>query len=1192
MVDVAQIKHRQKLSNGAIRYSRETVKTRDSFGQVTMWESEGDLAVAGDEQCVRTTYASGGFPDDRVSETSTMPNFCSVPVDTQSVIAWSRYYYDNKTTLGSVMQGLLTKAEELTGSATRTWWTTATITYDGWSRVTKVTDALAQATSYGYTHTTGGLLSSMTITSADPDGSGPLTPLLTTTTFDTRTGHPIKTVEPGGQTTEATLDGLGRVTAVWLPGRAKTLTPSKKYEYTNATAGAERNAVKTLVLQADGITYVPSVTIFDSFLRPRQTQTADTIRYTRNFVDTSYNSAGEPVLIDEYNVGTRVDPRIMLEAPSSRTAIRRSHRLSYDFAGRVTNDALYGFEVYYWATATVYGGDRVAVTPPQGGTPTTTISDVFGRVTDVIEHLGPSTAYSGVTTKYAYNSAGNLTKVIDSKGDVWQYTWDLQGNRISEQDPDRGLTQSVFSKTGLLLSTTDARGVTIWHVYDALGRETSTTTAKGALLTSTAYDTVKKGLVASQTRYAHGVQFVDKVDIYDTAGRPTKTTTVIPAVTGLIGSQLAGSYSTTYTYNHDGSLSSQVLPKAGPLNAETLTYGYTAVGFPYSLTGTIGSVSTQYVSTSSYYSNDLFASFTAEVNGVGPLKSVVAWDASTERVNEVQVWGNNLTNAPSGGNLSLNYDQAGNITRVHEMWPGLVTDNQCFAYDFQRQLVDAWSPSTYGCSDPPTQSGLGGPAPYWHTWGIDTIGRVASKTDRTKTTSSTTNNTHPTAGATAVRPHTVTSAVTTGSTSGTRTYGYDAAGNMTSRLGPSGATQTLTWDEQGNPVQISEGGTVVARMVYDAQGSRLVRQQGSVTTVYVAGAEITLTGSTLSAVRYYSHHGQLVAARTSNANSDVWTLIADWQGTTHVQINHGTRQATLKWQDPYGQVRGQTGTGWVGEHGFVGGIKDDSGLTRIGARDYDPTLGAFITSDPIRSSVPPLGLNAYRYGYNSPATFSDRSGLKPLADGDYEYRSDGKGGWDLWSKPTTMVGPVAPGTSNNTIPGEKVLSEPKKPTGGSSSGSVSQVLIVDAQQRIDEYLRTNSERMENLAAFFTGLNPPWGPSGLVHTLKMFTFVELVKSHAYFDIKRQVEWQYLHGGSKMKTEFMYFNGQLWSAEQLGNYVFGYMGAAYGYNEEILCIAAGIYQAYEKEIHWEWLPTYFDEKDDNEKIRMGWNAYWNR
>jgi RHS repeat-associated protein len=47
--------------------------------------------------------------------------------------------------------------------------------------------------------------------------------------------------------------------------------------------------------------------------------------------------------------------------------------------------------------------------------------------------------------------------------------------------------------------------------------------------------------------------------------------------------------------------------------------------------------------------------------------------------------------------------------------------------------------------------------------------------------------------------------------------------------------------------------------------------------------------------------------------------------------------------------RGTTGAGWQGTKGFVGGTTDaTTGLTHLGARDYDPTTVRFISVDPVR----------------------------------------------------------------------------------------------------------------------------------------------------------------------------------------------------------------------------------------------------
>ncbi|MFS8105240.1 hypothetical protein LFM09_49940, partial [Lentzea alba] len=47
----------------------------------------------------------------------------------------------------------------------------------------------------------------------------------------------------------------------------------------------------------------------------------------------------------------------------------------------------------------------------------------------------------------------------------------------------------------------------------------------------------------------------------------------------------------------------------------------------------------------------------------------------------------------------------------------------------------------------------------------------------------------------------------------------------------------------------------------------------------------------------------------------------------------------------------------------------------MGAREYDPALGRFISVDPVMDLADPRQWNAYVYSNNSPVTFSDPTGL-------------------------------------------------------------------------------------------------------------------------------------------------------------------------------------------------------------------------
>ncbi|WP_017975302.1 RHS repeat-associated core domain-containing protein [Actinopolyspora halophila] len=77
---------------------------------------------------------------------------------------------------------------------------------------------------------------------------------------------------------------------------------------------------------------------------------------------------------------------------------------------------------------------------------------------------------------------------------------------------------------------------------------------------------------------------------------------------------------------------------------------------------------------------------------------------------------------------------------------------------------------------------------------------------------------------------------------------------------------------------------------------------------------------------------------------------------------------------PFGASRGEQ-TEFPGEKGFVGGTIDASvGLTTLGARQYDPNTGRFISVDPVMDLTDPQQMHGYTYGNNNPATNADPSG--------------------------------------------------------------------------------------------------------------------------------------------------------------------------------------------------------------------------
>ncbi|GIG69292.1 RHS repeat domain-containing protein [Phytomonospora endophytica] len=320
-------------------------------------------------------------------------------------------------------------------------------------------------------------------------------------------------------------------------------------------------------------------------------------------------------------------------------------------------------------------------------------------------------------------------------------------------------------------------------------------------------------------------------------------------------------------------------------------------------------------------------------------------------------------------NTNYTYNDVGTITRIEE---DVKNDTQCFGYDRLQRLTDAWTPSSEKCSDAPDAENLGGPAPYWKTYGHDDTGNRISLTDNTTGATTAYKQTDT------AHPHAVTSASTsTAATTDTpfiRNFQYDDAGNMKARTSPSGTEQSLTWDVEGRLATIADAAGSSTN-IYGADGERLIRRDPKGATLYLPGQEIrydTATNSR-SCARYYTHAGSVFAVRTT-AGGLQW-LFNDHQGTASVAINQGNPQVlTYRYQDPYGNPRG-TSVAWPGERGFQNGVNDPSGLTHIGAREYDGTLGRFISDDPVAMTENRQQLHGYAYASNSPLSVSDPSGL-------------------------------------------------------------------------------------------------------------------------------------------------------------------------------------------------------------------------
>ena len=165
--------------------------------------------------------------------------------------------------------------------------------------------------------------------------------------------------------------------------------------------------------------------------------------------------------------------------------------------------------------------------------------------------------------------------------------------------------------------------------------------------------------------------------------------------------------------------------------------------------------------------------------------------------------------------------------------------------------------------------------------------------------------------------------------------------------------------------------------MYDADGNLLIRRDPATATLYLDDEQISLDDSTntVTGTRYYAINGTVVASRTGNRNPVY--LIPDRQNTNQLAITSDTQTVTRRQYLPFGQPRGTTLSTWPGgDKGYVGGTPDPTtNLENLGAREYNPATGRFLSADPVLETTDANQTNGYDYAGNDPVTSSDPTGL-------------------------------------------------------------------------------------------------------------------------------------------------------------------------------------------------------------------------
>ncbi len=503
--------------------------------------------------------------------------------------------------------------------------------------------------------------------------------------------------------------------------------------------------------------------------------------------------------------------------------------------------------------------------------------------------------YLGATpirTTTVKNLTARTETTTDYAGNTWTKWFDSLGRITSVSDPDSGMESRDYNDSGELIAVVNALPERTEFIYDLLGRITTKTTLAG---TPSAQTTT---FVYDEPRsgfYNKGRQ----TSMLDAAGYQYDDYDALGRQARTQRSIDGQAYVSSFSYNTAGLPSSTTYP-----DSQIISWTYDAAGMLLTETGTI--------SQSVYNAAGQLTSRTF-TNGV----------VATNTYSPQRGWVQNIQAAKAGTthqNLTYSYFNDGMIqsvtsTKTMESWT--------YGYDDLHRLFTATNTDTPSLTQSFTYNEIGN-----LTYNSQ-IGTYS----------------YPLPGA--ARPHAVTGA-------GTRTYQYNAIGQMTSRNGT-----VIQWNGDGKPSSV---GSVA--FTYDGVGTRLKKVSGGQTTRYVGGDyEVASDGT----VTKYLAGGKQVG-------TSFFIHHRDHLGSIQAVTNSSGAEVRRQKHKPFGDQHYVSGShaeskGWIGER------EEETEFVYLNARYHDPEIGRFISADPFVQAG--QGLNRYSYSVNSPITLSDPSGLVP-----------------------------------------------------------------------------------------------------------------------------------------------------------------------------------------------------------------------
>lgn len=646
----------------------------------------------------------------------------------------------------------------------------------------------------------------------------------------------------------------------------------------------------------------------------------------------------------------------------------------YDALGRVkrTSRPYYAGQAVYW-TENAYDelGRVVAVTNPDNTQVTTRYNGLDVSVTNAANQTETSTRNAigqvvkvtdaaGNSVQYRYDATGNLARTTDANGNVTALTYDTRGRKTRMVDPDMGTWNYEYNALGELVRQTDAKGQVVGMVYDKLGRMTER--REPDLVSTWSYDTCTKG-IGKLCRTTADNGYVS-VSGYDSLGRISSTTTTIDTT-----------YTSSVTYD----------AVTGAVASRTYPTGLT-VKYAYQL-GTLQEIRNNATNALYWRLDRQNASGQIVQQSFGnTVVTQSVFDDVTGRLMNIYAGAGNGVQS-----MTYRYDAIGNLRMRVDGNQGL---SETFVYDSLNRVTS----STVNSAAAGVQT---------QTYEYDRVGNITARSGLGSYSYGWPNS----------LPHAVLETVL--SDGGTRSYAYDANGNMT-MSSYYDITKTLVRDKNRTyvytsfnmPQALGASGISLA-FAYGPEHQRIKQIAPSATTIYLHPDN---TGG-MFYEKDIKADGSIEHKHFISAGSDVVAMVKQVGTTTTTQYFHrdslgstmlvtkdgGAVDGDRMSYDPFGKRRFAHGgadtagtlAGTVTDRGYTNHEHlDELGLIHMNARIYDPVIGRFLSADPIIEA--PYNMQSYnRYAYvmNNPLIYTDPSGYFKWS----KFR-------DKWLRPIAAIG--------------------------------------------------------------------------------------------------------------------------------------------------------------------------------------------